>query len=267
MDSHNMESVEVERAEEAANSLDLALSIPFPLEEEEDEEEEKGAYNEGAVAFNGSPPSLGRIDPLPACMVFFQVHLQHLCSHLAHLGSWPPPPVNSILVPPNFPLAELPNLLLAQQQPKQHQPTMLMQAPIYSGQPAPMCDVQGPIVFNGPPPPPPRVNPSHHPLQTNNKQSHFQGNQQAPNSFQPNKQTTFENQNQVLRPKFFPSRKDPGKPRPLRRNMNIEQNFQDQMNENLPPSTDDTRVFQASDILQARFWRNLELKINLLTAF
>ena len=248
MDSLNMESVEVERAEEAANSLDLALSTPLPLEEEEDEEEEKRAFNEGEAADNGSPPSVGRIDPLPACMVFFQVHLQHLCSQLAHLGSWPPPPINSILVPPNFPLAELPNLILAQQR-----PTMLMQAPIYSGQAAPMSEVQGPIVFNGPPPPPPRVNPSHRPLQTNNKQSHFQGNKQPQNSFEPNKQTTFENQNQVLRPKFFPSRKDPGKPRPLRKSMNIEQNFQNQMTENLPPSTDDTRVFQASDILQARF--------------
>ena len=248
MDSLNMESVEVERAEEAANSLDLALSTPLPLEEEEDEEEEKRAFNEGEAADNGSPPSVGRIDPLPACMVFFQVHLQHLCSQLAHLGSWPPPPINSILVPPNFPLAELPNLILAQQR-----PTMLMQAPIYSGQPAPIRVVRGPIVFDGPPPPP-RMNPSrqpssNRPLQTNNKQLNFQGNKQSQNSFQPNKQTTFENQNQVLRPKFFPSRKDPGKPRPLRRNMNIEQNFQDQITENLPPSTDDRRVFQESDIL------------------
>ena len=32
-------------------------------------------------------------------MLLPQVHLDHLCTPLAHLGSWPPPPLNSILVP------------------------------------------------------------------------------------------------------------------------------------------------------------------------
>ena len=64
MDSYNMESFEV------ANTLDLALSTPLPLTDEEEEEEKRGD-NEG------SPPSFGRIDPLPPCMEFFQVHLAH----------------------------------------------------------------------------------------------------------------------------------------------------------------------------------------------
>ena len=196
----------------------------------------------------------------------FQVHLHHLCTPLAHLGSWPPPPINSILVPPNFPLHHLPSLLLAHQKPKQQQPGVVMirhQAPIHSGlETAPMRELGGgPIVFNRPPPPPPpRVNPSNlpwinrPPLQTN-QQSNFLGNKQIHPSFQPNKQTTFDNNNQVMRPKFFPSRKNPGKPRPLRKNLNQEQ--KDEMTENSqnvpPPGSDDSWVFKASDSLQAGF--------------
>ena len=51
------------------------------------------------------------VDPLPPCMVFFQVHQDHLCSPVAHLGSWPAPPPNSIFLPPNFPPESVPDLL------------------------------------------------------------------------------------------------------------------------------------------------------------
>ena len=51
------------------------------------------------------------IQPLPPCMVFFQVHQDHLCSPVAHLGSWPAPPMNSIFVPPDFALESVPDLL------------------------------------------------------------------------------------------------------------------------------------------------------------
>ena len=51
------------------------------------------------------------VQPLPPCMVFFQVHQDHLCSPVAHLGSWPAPPPNSIFVPPDFPAEAVPDLL------------------------------------------------------------------------------------------------------------------------------------------------------------
>ena len=51
------------------------------------------------------------VQPLPPCMVFFQVHQDHLCSPVAHLGSWPAPPPNSIFVPPDFPAVSVPDLL------------------------------------------------------------------------------------------------------------------------------------------------------------
>ena len=182
------------------------------------------------------------------CKLLLQAHLNHLCTPMAHLGSWPPPPINSILVPPNFPLTELPNLLLAHQKP----PMFMMgqQAPMYTGQPM-MGEMGGPIVFNRPPPrSPPRGNqPSwmNRPLQPS-QQTNFQGNKRQP--FQPNKRSNFENNNnQGMRPKFFPSRKNPGKPRPLRTNLN-----QEQMNENsqnVPPVQDGMGAFKTTDMLQS----------------
>lgn len=179
-------------------------------------------------------------------VVFSQVHLDQLCTPLAHLGSWPPPPLNSILVPPDFPLSELPNLILAHQ--KQHQPGMVMirqPAPILDGHPAPIRDVGGRLVFTGPPPPPQ----SHRPWLTRplqpNQQSNFQGNKQP---FQPIQQ----NNNQAQRPKFFPSRNHPGKPRPLRKNQG--QTSHEQMNENsqnVPPVQDGMGAFKTTDMLQS----------------
>ena len=58
---------------EETNTLDLAFSSPLPSMVEE-EKEERG--NAGAVTgTNPAPPNFGHIDPLPPCMVFFQVHI------------------------------------------------------------------------------------------------------------------------------------------------------------------------------------------------
>ena len=249
------DSLAVDHGEET-NTLDLAFSSPLPSMVEE-EKEERG--NAGAASgTNPAPHNFGHIDPLPPCMVFFQVHinldldlrgfsqvhLDQLCTPLAHLGSWPPPPLNSILVPPDFPLSELPNLILAHQ--KQHQPGMVMirqPALILDGHPAPLRDAAGRVVFTGPPPLPP----SHRPWLTRptqpKQQSNFQGNKQP---FQPIQQ----NNNQAQRPKFFPSRNHPGKPRPLRKNQG--QTSHEQMNENsqnVPPVPNE--MFKTTDMLQS----------------
>ena len=70
-----VESFEVERqVEEESNIVDLALSTPLPLSEEK---EEGGDIEGGEVAAadeEAVPPSfVGRVDPLPPCMLFFQV--------------------------------------------------------------------------------------------------------------------------------------------------------------------------------------------------
>ena len=46
-----------------------------------------------------------------------QVHADHLCTPEAHLGSWPVPPPNSILVPPFFPPCQIAELLDRQKPP------------------------------------------------------------------------------------------------------------------------------------------------------
>ena len=71
MDFPMVESFEVERqVEEESNIVDLALSTPLPLSEEEEE----GGDIEGGDDEEAAPPSfVGRVDPLPPCMLFFQV--------------------------------------------------------------------------------------------------------------------------------------------------------------------------------------------------
>ena len=90
----------------------------------------------------GGEAEVHQIEPMPPCMVFYQVnrkqvtisltqihgyyffsfftviefspvqvHADHLCTPEAHLGSWPVPPQNSILVPPSFSPCQIAQLL------------------------------------------------------------------------------------------------------------------------------------------------------------
>ena len=94
------------------------------------------------------PEATASIPPMPPCMEFYQVrrkqvtlsltqihgynifsffaviefppvqvHADHLCTPEAHLGSWPVPPPNSILVPPFFPPCQIAELLDRQKPP------------------------------------------------------------------------------------------------------------------------------------------------------
>ena len=96
----------------------------------------------------GGEAEVHQIEPMPPCMVFYQVnrkqvtisltqihcyyffsfftviefspvqvHADHLCTPEAHLGSWPVPPPNSILVPPFFPPCQIAELLDRQKPP------------------------------------------------------------------------------------------------------------------------------------------------------
>ena len=92
-----------------SNNLDIALVTPLPLSEEEEEVHggnggEAAAADEGAPGAGGppvapggppgapgsspgspggpapgAPPSFARVDPLPPCMIFFQVHIHIDC--------------------------------------------------------------------------------------------------------------------------------------------------------------------------------------------
>merc|ERR1712112_381577 len=142
---------------------------------------------------------------------------------------------------------------------------------MYTGQPPPMQrDIGVPIVFNRPPPrspprpplrQPPRSPPRGIQFPSRGNQSPPRGNQppwmnnrplqpSQQTNFQENKQfqQQFENNNKAMRPKVFPSRKNPGKPRPLKTSLNQEQKSrQDQLTENdqnvPPPSHHDMGAF------------------------
>ena len=94
-----------------SNNLDIALVTPLPLSEEEEEVHggnggEAAAADEGAPGAGGPPGSpvgpapgaagaggspgaahsFARVDPLPPCMIFFQVniHIDRNCSAFLH---------------------------------------------------------------------------------------------------------------------------------------------------------------------------------------